>query len=81
MIPDQVTLSRRAAIVVGYLEPGTAREFREVVAEHGSIDSVPLPFRLWLRDPREIPVYRRASQLDAATGERVTRPIPSNPFD
>lgn len=80
MTPDRVTLSRRAAAVLGYLNPENATGFRDTVAIHESINSVPLPYRLWLLDPREIPMSARARLADPRTGERVPRPIPDNPF-
>jgi len=78
--PERVTLSRRSAVVLGYLNAEHADGFRETVAIHESIDSVPLPYRLWLLDPREIPMSARARFNNVTTGERLIRPIPENPF-
>jgi hypothetical protein len=75
--PEHVMISRRTAEVANYLEPDTARRFREALDGRGDLENVPEPYRGWLVDPQTIPEDVRARYRDRS-GNEVTREIPDD---
>jgi hypothetical protein len=71
-------MSRRLALVLGYVNPEAARRLRAAAEGHTVLDDVALPYREWLRDVRTIPMADRARYVDSDTGQVVVREIVAN---
>jgi hypothetical protein len=76
---DTVRLSRRAGIVVRYLNMDAIERFTQAVRESASINQVRQPYRRWLEDVRLIPIEARKTRFNPNTGERKPIQIRSNP--
>jgi hypothetical protein len=78
---DNVRLSRRAGIVVRYLNMDAIERFTQAVRESASINQVRQPYRRWLEDVRLIPIEARKTRFNPNTGERKPIQIRSNPSE
>ena len=78
---DNVRLSRRAGIVVRYLNMDAIQKFTQAVRESASINQVRQPYRRWLEDVRLIPIEARKTRFNPNTGERKPIQIRSNPSE
>lgn len=76
---DSVRLSRRAGIVVRFLNYEAIEGFTKAVRESASISQVPEPYRRWLRDVTTIPINARKTRFNPKTGNHIPIQIRSNP--
>ena len=78
---DSVRLSRRAGIVVRYLNTDARLAFTTAVRQSASINQVRQPYRRWLEDVRAVPVASRKTKFDPKTGNHKPIQIRSNPSE